>query len=199
MNSCCIQLRVLQTPDREDFGVADEEALRGDWIVRITQEFDSDVDLIVNGHNLLNGYPGALVYPVHALLRSFNNGLHSLLLRGQSVIPVYLQQYNFLQDSPQHELGIQLADDDCWTAAVSFQWFPFTSRPRDLPIVEGERVPVSELVTEIVNCVALFKRTVQKTLANFGPQGAVQPDRIFEDFADLRESRRVYRSRMIKS
>ena len=149
-------------------------------ILHITQECDSNIEFLVNGKNLLDGYLGAMVYPTYMFLKSMNNGLAEAINSGFAPIPIYLQQYSFLADSPHHIVKVAIDRGDMTRATLTFVWCESIRRPDDVPTVFDESVLVADFIRELRHSLAQFKDAVAGSQL---PHSSVGD--LFNDFSDL--------------
>ncbi len=153
--------------------------------MHLTQECDSYIDLVINGTNILNGYEGSFVYPTYAFLRTLNNGLASVLSKGVASIPIFLQQFSFSEDSPQHRLDIRVNPANCTYAFVTFSWCSTILTPPQLPTVCNSPVLVKEFILELSKNIVRFQNAASSLLAPFHMSPKEVTIQLFSDFSNV--------------
>ena len=190
-----VYIRIRELPEMQSFEL---EAGRRDVdssTFYLAYEFDSEIDLIINGKNVLTDYgETSYGYPAFAFVAYMVNGMIELLKSGRASIPIYVMQEAVSGDASHHVLDVAIAGDKT-LAAVSFSWTTAPSRvPRQLPVVKDEVVPTLQLVSEVVNTATAFKERVDflATQLDFPPTAFANTGLPDLDIDGLLRARKAY-------
>lgn len=157
-----VRIRIRELPDMLSFELETGRRDVDSSMFYLVYEFDSEIDLIINGKNVLTDY-GEMPYgyPAFAFVAYMVNGMIELLKSGWASIPIYVMQEAVSGDASHHVLDVAILESDKTHAAVSFSWTTAPSHmPRQLPVVKDEVVPTLQLVGEVVNTATTFKDRV---------------------------------------
>jgi hypothetical protein len=169
MNDVHISIREL--PDMETFELETGRMSAEDSIDYLKYEFTSEIDLIINGKNVLTDYGEIpLGYPAFAFAAYMTNGIIELLKSGRVTIPIYTMQEAVFGDCSHHVLDVTVLPTNKMVAAVSFSWTaaPSPPVPRGLPVVKDEVVQMAQLVDEVLKTATTFKERVDALAIQLG-------------------------------
>jgi hypothetical protein len=184
-----VQIRVRELPSMESFELSTGTMPVDEAIDYLKYEFDSEIDLIIGGKNVLTGYERPLAYPAFAFVANMTSGLSELLNAGKASIPIYIMQGAVSGPNPHHVLDLAALANDARVAAVSFYWTT-ASVPvrRGLPEVKGELVPVGQLADEILNTARTYKERLDFLALQLGIAPSTFADLRYEELLHARKS-----------
>lgn len=164
-----VHICVRELPDMESFELETGRRSVESSTLYLLYEFDSEIDLIINGKNVLTDYGEApLGYPAFAFVAYMTNGMIELLKSGRAEIPIYIMQEAVSGDEPHHVLDVAILATDKKLAALSFSWTTTERAPRGLPVVKNELVPAKELVDQVLKTATPFKERVDALAIQLG-------------------------------
>ena len=191
MNS--LEICIMEYPDREDFDISKGE---NPALLQISLEFDSALDLIVNGQHVLSSKKeDHYKYPLFEFLSSFANGIRELLESGQAIIRIYLQQYSFSATSPCHTLLPRRENHNLWQCRVDFHWYSELAKPADLPSVHNELIEIEDLITAYNLSAIQFEQTTKAAILPLFPNVAAKLNEIFTRLPNVIRAWDDYQSR----
>jgi len=180
-----IAIEIESLPEDTCISSSSHQLSKGDVLMHLTQECDSYIDFAVNGQNVLNGYDGSFTYPTYAFLKSMNSGLASVLSKGIASIPIFLQQFSFTTESPQHRLDVRVNPTDRAFAFVSFTWCSTIRLPSGLPLVCDSPVRIDDFKSELSRSTLLFEHAASALLSTFEESRESVVDQLFGGFSNL--------------
>jgi hypothetical protein len=158
---------ILQVHQYPDEGWFDNSPDTRTFLRVISNECDSAVDLLIGRVNVLSGYEGSFAYPSYALLRSFASSVCLFRTQSTARCPIYLQQYDFGQDAPQHTLELTaLSHPNCLRA--TFHWCPFVEQPPQQVFPVSGQLSLADLRADIERETKNYRSRILHLAERFG-------------------------------